>query len=850
LTKVWMISARNKDDIVRFYTVTDPMTHKKGYTVYKVTARIISRKNPEDIQEITVWKRYSDFKKLHQNLWQIHRNLYGQSELFPPFAKAKVFGRFDESVIEKRRQFSANIPALYGSQYILDLFKGGEVQDSSELIGPAEPFTDFLADSLLDRSSEGGSSDSELNSLEVDGDPLAAVDDGMASGSIRHTATQSSLSLMQQPVTSPRGALSFASGLRNYSEKKDYLEEASEQINLADQKEVEQDFAVAFFYYRRDVDLLLKSCCGGLWAEQTHSDELKHYRVLGIIDKGLRKSSACGHVKKTIVPRSVPNMVQLEKYIISEDSIFLLLQYAEGGKLWSHICKYLHDSSPDESFNIPFIQKAHSAAVHSTMNPMHTDSSSVDSRGLSLGENPLAAQMPDSGATSEEECTNSYLTLWNEYEQERLEPDEDCCSLAPVLTQKHTCSVLNTDRLCSPILMQELCFFTEEEQLASFVDQCTHSPDHTNQSTPSELFQSGREDACKPLFVLSDAGVEFTEEPVEMIQEVSDLWRSDSDQFSNDLVPVISFKQAVLEDATVSCAIEGQPPDLLVNLPVLEGGTVDMLDEELITGDIAFAAMAKTSPTFGRPDVLQRGEKEELDQPSKTPFKTDSLTLSSPELSGTLNAAVPRAQMDFVEHEELGLRSKGTLGEQEDEEVSKLFQELDKLADVSLDTRIPEALAINWAADLVKALDALHHEGIICRDLNPSNILLNHAGRVQLTYFCSWSEVEESCDPDAISKMYCAPEVGGICEETLVCDWWSLGALLFELIVGKSLYQCHPAGIGRHSSLNIPEFVSEEARSLLEQLLQYNPVERLGAGVAGVEDIKSHPFFSHVNWTK
>lgn len=108
----------------------------------------------------------------------------------------------------------------------------------------------------------GGSSDSELNSLEVDGDTLAAVDDGMASGSIRHTATQSSLSLMQQPVTSPRGALSFASGLRNYSEKKDYLEEASEQINLADQKEVEQDFAVAFFYYRRDVDLLLKSVQG------------------------------------------------------------------------------------------------------------------------------------------------------------------------------------------------------------------------------------------------------------------------------------------------------------------------------------------------------------------------------------------------------------------------------------------------------------------------------------------------------------------------------------------------------------------------------------------------------------
>uniref|UniRef100_A0A9J7ZTY5 Ribosomal protein S6 kinase polypeptide 1 n=2 Tax=Cyprinus carpio TaxID=7962 RepID=A0A9J7ZTY5_CYPCA len=898
-----MISARNKDDIVRFYTVTDPTTHKKGYTVYKVTARIISRKNPEDIQEITVWKRYSDFKKLHQNLWQIHRNLYGQSELFPPFAKAKVFGRFDESVIEKRRQcsedllqFSANIPALYGSQYMQDFFK--------VLIFA------FIHLSICDIFvflMTGGSSDSELNSLEVDGDTLAAVDDGMASGSIRQTATKSNSSPIQQPLMSPSqlgvesshssGALSFTSSLRNYSEKKDYLEEASEQITLAVQKEVEQDFAVAFSYYRRGVDLLLQGVQGEvspsrreavkrktaeyLMRAELISGQLKdsmgqsstqsRVSVLLVMDrrtqetfilKGLRKSSACGRVKKTIVPRSVPNMVQLEKYIISEDSIFLLLQYAEGGKLWSHICKYLRENSPEESFNIPFIQKAHSAAVHSTLNPVHTDSSSVDSRGLSLGENPSAAQLPDSGATSEEECTNSYLTLCNEYEQEKLEPDEDQCSLAPVLTQKHTCSVLSTDSLCSPISMQELCFFTEEEQLVGFEDQCTHSPDHPDQSPPTELFHSDRQEVCKPSFVPSDVGVELTEEPVEMIQEVSDLWRSDSDQCSNDLVPVISFKEAVLEDATVSCAVEGQPPDLLVNLPVLEDGTVDTQDEELITGDIAFAAVAKTSPTFGKPDVLQRGEKEELDQsidvatfpilhrPSKTYFRTDSLTLSSPELSGTLDAAVPRTQMDFVEHEELGLRSKRPIGEQEDEEVSKLFQELDKLAAVSLDTRIPEALVRNWAADMVMALDALHQEGIICRDLNPSNILLNHAGRVQLTYFCSWSDVEESCDPIAISKMYCAPEVGGICEETLACDWWSLGALLFELIVGKSLYQCHPAGIGRHSSLNIPEFVSEEARSLLEQLLQYNPVERLGAGVAGVEDIKSHPFFAHVNWTK
>lgn len=151
---------------------------------------------------------------------------------------------------------------------------------------------------------------------------------------------------------------------------------------------------------------------------------------------------------------------------------------------------------------------------------------------------------------------------------------------------------------------------------------------------------------------------------------------------------------------------------------------------------------------------------------------------------------------------------------------------------------------------MVVALDALHREGIVCRDLNPNNILLNDRGHIQLTYFSRWSEVEDSCDSDAIERMYCAPEVGAITEETEACDWWSLGAVLFELLTGKSLVECHPAGINTHTTLNMPECVSEEARSLIQQLLQFNPVERLGAGVAGVEDIKSHPFFTPVDWAE
>uniref|UniRef100_A0A8D0AU36 non-specific serine/threonine protein kinase n=1 Tax=Sander lucioperca TaxID=283035 RepID=A0A8D0AU36_SANLU len=655
-----MISQRDRGELARFYTVTDPKKHLKGYTVYKVTARIISRKNPEDVQEITVWKRYSDFRKLHQNLWQLHKNVCSQSELFPPFAKAKVFGRFDDSVVEERRQcsedllqFSANIPALYSSQHIQDFFKGGEVHDGSELIGPAEPFSDFLADSLSDCSSDvqrdisgaddltitseygGPSSDSDLTSLAVDTDSLTGLDDGMASGRTSPNQPQGGSTNIVPASSAPNpevswsgrtplfsGSLKKASGGNPKDVKSDYLDRASELICLAVQKEKEQDFQAAFSCYRSGVDLLLQGvqgepsptrreavkkktaeylmraeqissqhlrsnmgqgstqtalgaqCCpstsrGG---QQSPSEELRAYRVLGVIDKvsllltslGLRKSSDCGRTKRTIMPHSVPHMVQLRKFIVSEDTVFLLLQYAE----------------------------------------------------------------------------------------------------------------VNTDLV----------------------------PDPSSNNTGS--------------------------------------------------------------------------------IPATNGAKACAVVESLLGLD---------------------GE---------------SRVIST------------------------------TGGSEFDKEVSLLFAELDELSLAASQARIPEEFVRCCAVEIVKALDCLHQEGIICRDLNPNNILLNHQGHVQLTYFCSWNDVEESCDKEAIANMYCAPEVGGISEGTAACDWWSLGAVLFELLTGMSLLRCHPAGIGRHTALNIPASVSEEARSLLEQLLQYNPMERLGAGVGGVDDIKSHPFFARVDWLK
>ncbi|KAL8168533.1 UNVERIFIED_CONTAM: hypothetical protein K2H54_000683 [Gekko kuhli] len=123
-----------------------------------------------------------------------------------------------------------------------------------------------------------------------------------------------------------------------------------------------------------------------------------------------------------------------------------------------------------------------------------------------------------------------------------------------------------------------------------------------------------------------------------------------------------------------------------------------------------------------------------------------------------------------------------------------------------------------WAAELLLALEGLHQQGVFCQDLNPRNLLLDASGHICLTYFGHWTEVEPQCCSQALEELYCAPEVGGISELTEVCDWWSFGALLYELLSGM--------------------------------LLKYDPKQRLGSGKDGVKQIKAHPFFSSIQWNK
>uniref|UniRef100_A0A8C6Z593 Ribosomal protein S6 kinase like 1 n=1 Tax=Nothoprocta perdicaria TaxID=30464 RepID=A0A8C6Z593_NOTPE len=67
-----------------------------------------------------------------------------------------------------------------------------------------------------------------------------------------------------------------------------------------------------------------------------------------------------------------------------------------------------------------------------------------------------------------------------------------------------------------------------------------------------------------------------------------------------------------------------------------------------------------------------------------------------------------------------------------------------------------------WAAEILLALEGLHQQGVLCRDLNPRNLLLDAAGHVRLTFFGQWTEVEPRCSSQALEELYSAPGKGGL----------------------------------------------------------------------------------------
>ena len=187
--------------------------------------------------------------------------------------------------------------------------------------------------------------------------------------------------------------------------------------------------------------------------------------------------------------------------------------------------------------------------------------------------------------------------------------------------------------------------------------------------------------------------------------------------------------------------------------------------------------------------------------------------------------------------------------------------------------KLTEEEAKFYIAELILAVESIHNLDCIHRDIKPDNILIDKNGHIKLSDF-GLAKVSDTLYEKNVTKdenfnpkkkthkklyscvgtaYYVAPEVlikKGYGQEI---DWWSVGVIFFEMLVGYAPFCAQETKevcfkiINHEKYLQVPPEIklSEEAMDLIKAMIS-DPSKRLGKNGAG--EIKAHPFFKGVDW--
>jgi cGMP-dependent protein kinase len=171
---------------------------------------------------------------------------------------------------------------------------------------------------------------------------------------------------------------------------------------------------------------------------------------------------------------------------------------------------------------------------------------------------------------------------------------------------------------------------------------------------------------------------------------------------------------------------------------------------------------------------------------------------------------------------------------------------------------VPEQTAKFYTACVVLAFEYLQAKHYIYRDLKPENLLIDKRGYIKVADFGFAKRLSPGEKSYTLcgTPEYMAPELFRQSGHNKAVDWWALGVLIYEMVVGTPPFYSPQADSTEQmrrilaAKYIFPNNVTPAFKDIVKRLLSVNTVQRLGCMKGGVRDVKQHPWLRTVDWVQ
>lgn len=169
--------------------------------------------------------------------------------------------------------------------------------------------------------------------------------------------------------------------------------------------------------------------------------------------------------------------------------------------------------------------------------------------------------------------------------------------------------------------------------------------------------------------------------------------------------------------------------------------------------------------------------------------------------------------------------------------------------------RLQDDHARFYASHVLLVIEYLHERNIVYRDLKPENLLIDSDGYIKVVDFGFAKMIDGRTYTLCGTPEYLAPELVLGKGHGKGVDYWALGVLIYEMVVGHSPFAASSQSDQMQICRNIvkeqvryPSRMNSHCKDLISKLLERDVTKRIGLSHGGVRAIRSHPWFSDISW--